>query len=146
MTAAAVSASPIDPSPPGEKTQSSAARKCHLQGIIRQPFVRRPRRRFTLSALEKITVILGVAPRDRFPLAAFGEPFKRIGAGDFEQPQARLGLGRFRGGERFFYQFRDGVDDVALEEARIGDDCAVKPPIKIPKRRSTVRSGSESTS
>ena len=99
MTAAAVSATPIDPSPPGEKTQSSAARKCHLQGIIRQPFVRRPRRRFTLSALEKITVILGVAPRDRFPLAAFGEPFKRIGAGGFEQPQAWLGLGGFHDGE-----------------------------------------------
>jgi hypothetical protein len=55
-----------------------------FRGVIGQPFVRRPHRRFTLSALEKITVVFGVAVRDGFPLAAFGEPFKRIGAGGFE--------------------------------------------------------------
>ena len=77
-----------------------------------------------------------MAVRGRFPLAALAEPFKRIGAGSFEQPQARLGFGRFHDGERFFDQFRDGVDDVTLEKARIGDDLpaasSVKPPIKIP--------------
>ena len=88
-----------------------------LRDVIGQPFRRRPGLPFRFSALEKIAVVLGVAVRDRFPLAAFGEPFKRIGAGGFEQPQARLGFGRFHDGERFFDQFRDGVDDVALEKA-----------------------------
>jgi hypothetical protein len=119
-------------------------------GVMGQPFAYPPLRCLAFCALEKITVVLGVAVRERFPLAAFGEPFKRVDAGGFEQLQARLGFGRFRDGERFFYQSRDGVDDIALEKVRIGGYGAqaassVKPPVKIPNLRSTARSGSEST-
>jgi hypothetical protein len=55
-----------------------------------------------------------------------------------------------RDGKRFFDNFRDRVYDVAFEKAGIDGNCAgcieSEPPIKIPKRRSTARSASESTS
>jgi preprotein translocase subunit SecA len=55
-----------------------------------------------------------------------------------------------RDGKRFFDNFRDRVYDVAFEKA--GSTATAQaasranPPIKIPKRRSTARSASESTS
>ena len=107
-----------------EKDQSCCAHVVDFRGRIRQPFRAGSRPYLTSHAFAKIAVVLGVAVRDRVPLAAFDEPFKRIDAGGFEQPQARLGFGRCHDGERFFDQFCGGVDDVALEKARIGDDCA----------------------
>src|SRR5580693_8381766 len=59
--------------------------------VIGQPFVSRPCRRFTLSALEKITVILGVAARELSPLFARVDLLDRIGACRIEQPEPRVG-------------------------------------------------------
>src|SRR5580704_11700284 len=58
--------------------------------IIGQPFVRRSRRRFTFGALEKITVVLSVASRDAFAIAALVQLLDRVGAGRVEQPEPRF--------------------------------------------------------
>jgi hypothetical protein len=49
--------------------------------VIGQPFAGRPRRRFTFGAFEKIAVVLGVAARDPFAVAAAGEFLDCIRAG-----------------------------------------------------------------
>src|SRR5213076_1948781 len=51
-----------------------------FRGVIREPFVRRPFRRLSLGALEKIEVILGVAARDLFALTAHVKLLDCIGA------------------------------------------------------------------
>src|SRR6202040_901962 len=56
-------------------------------GIIREPFVRGPRRRFALGALEKIAVVLGVTAREPFALAAPRNLLNRVGTGGVKQPE-----------------------------------------------------------
>ena len=77
--------------------------------VIGQPFVRRPRRRFTLSALEKIAVVLGVAARDPFALAALVKLLDRVGAGGVEQPEPRSGAADIGDDQRFRHQIGQPV-------------------------------------
>src|SRR6266550_5615324 len=65
---------------PGERR----AQIVYFPSVIGQPFVGRPRRRVTFSALEKITVVLGVAARDSLAFAALVELLDRVGAGRVE--------------------------------------------------------------
>src|SRR5216683_7163992 len=52
-----------------------------FRGVIREPFVRRPRRRFTFGALEKTAVVLSMAARNPFALAAPRNLLNRVGTG-----------------------------------------------------------------
>ena len=78
-------------------------------GITGQPFVRRPPRRFTLSALEKITVVLGVAVRERFTLVALVKLLDRISAGGVKQPKPRCGATDIRDDQGFRHQIGQAV-------------------------------------
>jgi len=115
-----------------------------FRGVIRQPFFRRPRRRFTLGALEKVAIVLGVAVRDRFPLAAFGEPFKRIGAGCIKQTVVGIIVCNMRRNQRFFSQIRNTFDRISMTMATAA--AVVKAPRKTARRLRTTCSASGSSS
>ena len=109
-TAAAVSATPIDRIAARRKGPvERRAQIVDFPGVIGQPFARRPRRRFTFGALEKIAVVLGVAARDPFALAALVELLDRVGAGRVEQPEPRFGAADIRDDQRFRHQIGQAV-------------------------------------
>src|SRR5205823_3193677 len=78
-------------------------------GVIREPFVRQPRRRFTFSVLEKTAVVLSVAARNPFALAAPGNLLNRIGTGGVEQPEPWSGAADIGDDQRFGYEIGEPV-------------------------------------
>src|SRR6266542_3334655 len=58
-----------------------------LRSVIREPFARRSRRRFTFGALENVAIVFGVATRDPVTLATLVKLLDRVGTGGVEQPE-----------------------------------------------------------
>src|SRR5215475_15540683 len=77
-----------------------------------QPFSGGPRLPLSFGAFEQISMILGVASRKLFELAALAELLAPVGARGLEQPIANVRTGDIGGQERFADQLRDAFDDL----------------------------------
>src|SRR5262245_30018352 len=118
--------------------------------VRHQPLGDRPRLQLGLGLLEKVAIVLGVASRDDLDFRPLDELLTRVRAGRLEEAiryHRAADIGRQ---ERLANQVRDGVLDVRSGSSTLAATAvaasSVKAPAKIPNRRRTTRSDSESSS
>jgi hypothetical protein len=86
---------------------------------VGQPFTPRWRHGLVFRALETVAVVLGMAARDPFALAARIKLLELIGPGRIEQSKPRIGAADIHHDQRFRHQIGQAVDCISARCCRI---------------------------
>ena len=137
-TAAMVRATPISAAPVGAKAPiQSRAHLSDLTAIARLPGGRGQCLHRYFGSVKEIPVIVGMASRHLFELAAFSELLEGVGACGLVQPMVRDHASGLRRRQRLRDEVGQGADRFR---------CAISPPAAIKLAASTVKSPAKTAS